>query len=147
MTESSAMQIGLARLYVKDISFESPRAPEIFRAAWRPEIKLDVAIHTRRAQENLFEVTLSLTIEAKEGEEVGFIVEVEQAGLFEVRGAQATDLDRILQVFCAGTLFPYARQVVDQQLLQGGFPPLMLAPINFEALFQQQQAQKKQPVS
>lgn len=131
-------QVGIARIYVKDISFESPLAPKIFMQQWRPEIKLGVEVRHRKVQENLFEVSLELTVEAQEGEKVGFITEVEQAGLFEVSGAQGAQLEHILSVFCASTLFPYARQVVDQCLNQGGFPPVMLAPLNFEALYARQ---------
>jgi preprotein translocase subunit SecB len=138
MSDQNVLQIGIAKIYVKDLSFESPMAPNIFRENWRPEIKLDVSVKPRRVQEHLFEVALELTVEAKEGENVGFIVEVEQAGLFEVRAPEGPQLDRVLRVFCPSTLFPYARSVIDQQLVQGGFPPLQLAPVNFENLGRQQ---------
>jgi preprotein translocase subunit SecB len=132
MSEQNAVQIGIAKIYVKDISFESPMAPMIFRENWRPEIKLDVTVTPRHVQESLFEVALEITVEAREGDDVGFLVEIEQAGLFEVKVPEGPQLDRILRVFCPSTLFPYARQAIDQALLQGGFPPLMLAPVNFE---------------
>jgi preprotein translocase subunit SecB len=135
MTEqSSTLQVRIAKLYVKDLSFESPSAPAVFRENWRPEIKLDVATRHRRIQEDLFEVAVELTIDAREGKDVGFIVEVEQCGIFEIKGPEGPQIERILKVFCPTTLFPYARAVVDQQLIQGGFPPLMLAPVNFEAM-------------
>lgn len=137
---NDALQIGIARIYLKDLSFESPQAPMIFRENWRPEIKLDVRVKPRRVQENFFEVALEMTIEAKEGNEVGFIVEIEQAGLFDIRGPEGPGFERALHVFCPTTLFPYARQAVDQALTQGGFPPLMLAPVNFESIAQQKRA-------
>jgi preprotein translocase subunit SecB len=130
----SSPQIGIARIYVKDLSFESPKAPEVFGADWHPEIKLDVGVRHRRFQGTFYEVTLELTIEAREGANVGFIVEIEQAGLFDIRGFEGPSLERALQIFCPSTLFPYARQNVDNALIQGGFAPLMLAPLNFEQL-------------
>ena len=145
MTEQNAPQIGIARIYVKDLSFESPKAPEVFGADWHPEIKLDVAVRHRRFQGNLFEVTLELTIEARENQNVGFIVEIEQAGLFDIRGFDGVNLERALQVFCPSTLFPYARQNVDHALIQGGFAPLMLAPLNFEQLQRQSQSNSHTP--
>ena len=131
---NAPLQVRIAKLYVKDLSFESPLAPAVFRENWRPEIKLDVATRHRAIQEDFFEVSVELTVEAREGKDVGFIVQVEQCGIFEVKGPDGTQVERILKVFCPTTLFPYARQVVDQQLVQGGFPPLMLAPVNFEAM-------------
>ena len=142
MTETQSLQIGIARLYIKDLSFEAPRSPQIFRENWRPEVKMDLKVKPRRIEAGLHEVSVVLTLEATEDGKVGFIVEVEQAGLFEVRGPEGATLDRALHVYCPSTLFPYARQVVDQQLVMGGFPPLMLAPVNFEALYAQRQQQE-----
>ena len=137
----SSAQIGIARIYVKDLSFESPKAPDVFGADWHPEIKLDVGVRHRRFQGTFYEVSLELTIEAREGSNVGFIVEIEQAGLFDIRGFDGASLERALQIFCPSTLFPYARQNVDHALIQGGFAPLMLAPLNFEQL--QRDSQKR----
>lgn len=145
MTEQSSAQIGIARIFVKDLSFESPKSPEVFGTEWHPEIKLDVAVRHRRFQGTFFEVTLELTIEAREGQNIGFIVEIEQAGLFDIRGFEGANLERALQVFCPSTLFPYARQNVDHALIQGGFAPLMLAPLNFEQLQKQSKAKANSP--
>jgi preprotein translocase subunit SecB len=139
MSEQNSPQIGIARIYVKDLSFESPKAPEVFGSEWHPEIKLDVAVRHRRFQGTLYEVTLELTIEAREKQNVGFIVEIEQGGLFDIRGFEGSNLERALQIFCPSTLLPYARQNVDHALIQGGFAPLMLAPLNFEQLYRQSQ--------
>lgn len=137
-SKDASMQIGIAKLYIKDLSFESPQAPQIFRENWRPEVKMNVAVKPKRMQDNLFEVVLELNVEAREGAEVGFIVEIEYAGLFEVQAPEGPQLDRVLKVFAPTTLFPYARQAIDQCLVQGGFPPLLLAPVNFENLMRQQ---------
>ena len=132
MQEQNALQVGIVRIYLKDLSFESPKAPQIFRENWRPEIKLDVSVKLKRIEGDFYEVCLGMTVEAKSTTEIGFIVELEQAGLFEIRGPEGAHLERALRVFCPTVLFPYARQTIDQALLLGGFPPLMLAPINFE---------------
>src|SRR5690606_16873279 len=126
-------QIGIARIYLKDSSFESPAAPGIFRRRWEPKIDLRVGVSNRHVEENFYEVVLEVHAEAKDDKgEVGFIVEIEQAGLFEIQGFEGQEKEHVLQVFCPTNLFPYARQVIDQSLSQGGFPPVMLAPISFE---------------
>ena len=132
MQEQQALQIGIVRIYLKDLSFESPKAPQIFRENWRPEIKLDVSVRPKKVDGNFYEVSLGITVEAKAGTDTGFIVELEQAGLFDIRGPEGAGLEKALRVFCPNVLFPYARQTIDQALLLGGFPPLMLAPINFD---------------
>lgn len=139
MTDQTAaaapLSVRLLRVYVKDLSFENPRSPQIFRENWRPEISLEVAVQSRPLEDGVYEVILRLTTEAKKSEEeVGFICEVEQAGIFEVKAAEPALLERALKVFCPTTLFPYARQVIDQSLLLGSFPPILLAPVNFEQL-------------
>lgn len=137
MSENTGPQIGIARIYTKDLSFESPSAPKIFTLDWRPEVKLDVSVRPQNLEGNFWEVTLKLTAEARHEATVGFIVEVEQAGIFELKGMDKAQTNRALQTFCPSTLFPYARQVIDQSLIQGGFAPLMLAPLNFEHLQKQ----------
>ena len=128
------VEIGIAHIFVRDISFESPDPLTFLRSATRPQIRLDARVGVKVVQESLFEVRLELTVEAKTDDKVVFIVEVEQCGLFEVRNASQDQLEHVLNVFCPTTLFPYARQAVDQALNHGGFQPLMLAPINFESL-------------
>jgi preprotein translocase subunit SecB len=144
--QNQQVQIGLARIYVKDLSFESPLAPQLFGRNWQPEVKMQVSVRPRRIQDTMWEVSLELSLEAKDGQKTGFMIEVEHSGLFEVVGASEAQLDHILTVFCPSTVFPYTRQVIDQLLVQGGFPPLMLAPINFEQLRKQgaQAPQEKQ---
>ena len=131
---SEQVEIGIAQIFVRDLSFESPDPIRFLRAKARPEIRLDARVGAQSTQESLYEVRLELTVEAKAEDSVVFIVEIEQCGLFEVRGASREQLEHVLKVFCPSTLFPYARQAIDQALNQGGFQPLMLAPINFESL-------------
>lgn len=147
MSEANGAQVGIARIYVKDLSFESPSAPKIFTQDWRPEVKLDVSVRPQALEGQFWEVTLKLTAEARHEATVGFIVEIEQAGIFEIRGMDKPNLNRTLQTFCPATLFPYARQAIDQCLVQGGFAPLMLAPLNFDQLQKQALTQERSPAS
>jgi len=126
----------MQRIYVKDISFESPRSPEIFRGNWKPRINLDLNTRSRILEADLYEVVLTLSIEASaEGEQTGFIVELQQAGVFHISGLDETQLQHTLASYCPNLLFPYARETVDSLVLKGSFPPLMLAPVNFDALY------------
>lgn len=151
MTDSQQdqAQFSLQRIYVKDLSFESPKVPEIFQNQWQPEVKLDLNASNRPLEEHLFEVVLSLTITVengpKENRETAFVVEVQQAGVFMAKGLQDDELHRTLGAFCPNILFPYAREAVDNLVLRGSFPPIMLAPVNFDALYVQarEQAEKK----
>ena len=129
-------QFGMQRIYVKDISFESPRSPEVFREEWKPRMKLDLNSRYQRLDEGLYEVVLTITVEARgEDEQVGFIVELQQAGIFRVTGLEDSQLQHTLSSFCPNILFPYARETIDSLVVKGSFPALMLAPVNFDALY------------
>ena len=134
-------QFALQRIYVKDLSFESPKSPEIFQKQWKPEVKLDLNTKNCKLEGSLHEVVLSLVITVVNGEEkeqqVTFIVEVEQAGVFFINGLKGEELHRTLGAFCPSILFPYAREAIDNVVTRGSFPPIMLAPVNFDALYQQ----------
>ncbi|MCW9053590.1 MAG: protein-export chaperone SecB [Motiliproteus sp.] len=135
------------RLYLKDASYEAPGSPAIFTKDWTPEVNLDLNTKTNKINDNHFEVILSLTVIAKCEGEPAFLVEVQQAGLFKVENIEGPQLQHTLGAFCPTILFPYAREVVDNMANKGSFPSLMLAPVNFEALFAEQmkQQQQKQP--
>ena len=135
-------QFSVQRIYTKDLSFESPATPAIFTKQWQPTLSVD--LNTRSGsidEEGNFEVVLSITVTAKMDEETGFLIEVHQAGVFLVRGFQPDELKRILGTAAPNVLFPYAREAIDAFCIKGGFPPLMLAPVNFEAVYQQAQTQ------
>ena len=140
------VEVGIARIYVKDFSFESPRAPQVFQQQIQPELKIEVNVTPKNLQGQFYEVTLNLLVEAEHTKEPFFLIEIEQAGIFEVKNASAQQLDHILTVFAPTTLFPYARASIDQALLQGSLPPLSLAPINFEAMRQQRVVKQEQPI-
>lgn len=130
-------QIRLERMYLKDGSFESPNTPALFQEPWQPDIDLQINTRSQRAGTDLFEVVLTVTVTAKLGEKTAFIIEVQQAGLFRLEGFPDEVLHRMLGTFCPGTLFPYVREAVDSFAVRGGFPPLQLVPINFEAAYEE----------
>ena len=141
-TQEQQPQFALQRIYIKDLSFESPKAPEIFKTQWQPEVKLDLnTTNSALDEEGMFEVVLSLTATVSNGEETAFVAEVQQAGIFLARNLPEADLHRTLGAFCPNLLFPYAREAIDNLVTRGSFPALMLAPVNFDALYLQAQQQ------
>ncbi len=144
--EQAEQQFVLQRVYLKDLSFESPGAPDIFRKEYKPQVNVDLRTKSNTIEGDNYEVVLTITITAKLGEETAFLAEVQQAGIFFVRGIEGEELRRILAIFCPNTLFPYARETIDTIVTKGTFPALMMAQINFEALYVQalQQAAQQQ---
>lgn len=137
-------QFAIQRLYLKDASFESPGAPKAFTQEWKPDVNLEINSRTRPLNDELYEVVLTLTVTAKNGEETAFLIEVQQAGLFLAKGLEGPQLQHTLGAFCPTILFPYAREAVDNLANKGSFPPLQLAPVNFEALFAEQMQKQAQ---
>lgn len=135
-----APHINIGRIYLKDASFESPKAPEIFTMEdWSPNIEVSVDIDNNALSDGVYECVLSITASAVSDDETFFLVSVEQAGIFSLSGTDDDHLTHILRVFCPTQLFPFARQAVADLAEKGGFPQLLLQPINFDALLQQQQ--------
>jgi preprotein translocase subunit SecB len=133
---AAAPEFALERIYIKDLSFESPRAPEVFRGPWQPQIQLDINSRTTPIGDERYEVVLTVTAHAKSAEGQSLmIVEVQQGGVFRVRGFADDRLRRVLATQCPTILFPYVRESIDTLAVKGGFPPLMLAPVNFDAMF------------
>ncbi len=130
----------IQRIYIKDVSFETPNTPAIFQKEWQPEVKLDMDTKTAVLSQDIYEVVLTLTVTCTLGEETAFLCEVKQAGIFTASNLEAQQLAHCLGSYCPNILFPYAREAVSSTVTRAGFPPVMLAPINFEALYQQQQA-------
>lgn len=146
--QAQAPQFNIQRIYTKDISFESPNAPAIFQKEWKPEVKLDIDTTTNKLAENAFEVVLSVTVTAMLGEETAFLCETQQAGIFAVP-AEMPDQAKahLLGSYCPNMLFPYARETISNLVNRGTFPPLNLAPVNFDAIFaayMQKRAQQAQ---
>lgn len=134
----------MEKIYVKDISLEIPHAPQIFLERENPQI--DVQLHTQAGsvEEGIFEVTVMTTVTAKVGEKVMFLVEAKQAGIFQIRNVPNAELEPLLAVVCPNILFPYLREVVSDVTVRAGFAPVLLNPINFEVLYQQQKQQQAQ---
>ena len=144
MSQEAAPSFAIEKLYVKDMSLEVPNAPEIFLESESPEIGLQLQTAVTALGEDAFEVTLTTTVTAKLGEEkTVFLVEVAQAGIFRVRNVPEDNLPPLLSIACPNILFPYAREVVSESITRAGFAPVLLQPVNFEALYAQrmQQAQ------
>ena len=125
------------KLYVKDLSLEVPNAPQIFLERESPEIEIQLQSAATGLGDDLFETVLTVTITAKREDKGFFLVEVAQAGIFQIKNVPQADLEAILGVACPNILFPYAREVVSSAVSRAGFPPVILAPVNFEALYQQ----------
>lgn len=135
---TQAQQFAVQRIYVKDLSFEAPSTPGVFRKQWQPKLNVDLNTRSNPIDgEGNFEVVLSITITAKLEEETAFLIEVQQAGIFSVRGFEGEDLRRILGTAAPNVLFPYARETIDSVCVKGAFPPIVLAPVNFDAVYQQ----------
>lgn len=139
------VQFSLQRIYVKDLSFESPKSPAIFQAKWNPQVNLDLNTRHSQLQEGIHEVVLSLSATVTNGEDdVSFIAEVQQAGIFAINGLDEAGMRHTLGAFCPNILFPYAREAIDNLVLRGSFPPLMLSPVNFDALYAQAEQRRSE---
>lgn len=144
-------QFSIQRIYTKDISFEAPNSPAMFQKEWKPEVQLDLDTKSNPLGENLFEIVLSVTVTAKLGEETAFLCEVQQAGIFSIGDMPEQNKAHMIGAFCPNTLFPYARETISNLVNRGTFPPLNLAPVDFNAVFaaymqkRAQQAQAQEP--
>lgn len=130
-------QFAINKIYIKDISFESPNSPGQFTAEWKPESNLELNTNGKPLEDNVYEVVLSLTITVKNNEQTAYLVEVQQCGIFSIAGFTDQDLSHMLGSFCPNILFPYAREAVSNLVTHGGFPQMLLAPVNFDALYSQ----------
>ena len=130
-------EFALQRIYTKDISFETPNSPGVFGVEWKPESNLNLNSNTRKLDDSHYEVTLTVTVTTKIGDQTAFLVEVQQAGIFLVKGFPEPEMGHMLGAYCPNILFPYARETVSDLVTKGSFPQLLLAPVNFDALYAQ----------
>jgi len=136
-------QLSLQKIYTKDVSFEAPGAPQIFQGTnSQPNVELNLSQRVTQLGEAAFEVVLSVTATCKIDEKTAYLAEVHQAGIFGLSGFDASGRDAVLATYCPNVLFPYARQVVSDLVQNGGFPPFFLQPINFDALYADQQRRR-----
>lgn len=135
--ENAAAQFQIQKLYTKDVSFEVPSAPQIFQETGQADVKMSLAQKVEDLGDNLKEVSLTVTVTASIGEKTAYLVEVAQAGIFMVSGFNEQSAHAVVNTMCPNVLFPYARQVIASIVTDGGFPPLVLQPVNFDALYSQ----------
>lgn len=142
---SDALQpvFSIEKIYVKDVSLEVPGGPQAFMRQEQPQLEVQITQQSQRVNESLVEVTLVVTVTAKSGDKVLFLVETSQAGVFQIRNVAEPDLPPLLGIVCPNVLFPYARETVSDLITRAGFPPVLLAPVNFEAIYQQRAAAEK----
>ena len=144
-SEAAGPAFSVQRIYLKDLSFETPMGAAAFQKQWQPKVNQDLNTKSTQISEDLYEVGLRLTMTVTDGEDTIYLIEVEQAGLFVIKGLDPQQAAHVINTTCPTILFPYAREAIDSVLTKGSFPALMLPPINFDALFASalQQAEAK----
>ena len=138
--ETKTGQFAPQKIYIKDLSFETPHSPEIFTEEWNPAVNMNIASEAKLIDEKLYEVVLTVTVTVTMEEKTAYLVEAHQAGVFHIDGFPEEIIARMVATICPNILFPFARELVADLVTRGGFPQLLLAPVNFEALYQQQNA-------
>lgn len=137
MTEQTQPSFQIEKIYVKDLSLELPNAPQVFLQGENPQIEVQVHNAAQQFADSLYEVVITVTVTARAGEKTLFLAEAAQAGIFAVRNVPAEDLDPLLGIACPNILYPYVRETISDLVTRGGFPPVVLAPVSFEALYAQ----------
>ena len=144
--QEQAQQPGFSieKIYVKDASVEIPHAPQIFTDRTQPQVSIELGNYAQQIEENIFEVAIKVTVTSKIADKTVFLVEVTQAGIFQISNVPAENIELIVGITCPNILFPYARESVSDLIVRAGFQPVLLNPINFEALFAQQKQQQSE---
>jgi len=137
----------IEKVYVKDLSLEIPNAPQAFLEREAPSVDIQLHHNSTSVEEGVYQTILTVTVTAKVAERTLFLVEAAQAGIFVLRNIPPNDIEMVLGVACPNILFPYAREVVSDVVVRAGFPPVVLNPVNFEALYQAQRDQAQQPAT
>jgi preprotein translocase subunit SecB len=140
--QSSGGRLTIKSVYCKDISFETPNSPGIFRSEWKPEVEMQLRTEAREVGANEYEVVLMVTVTSRVNGNTAFLAEVKHAGLFGIAGLAPEKMGRTLGSHCPNILFPYTRELISDLVVRGGFPPLVLAPVNFEALYEKHLAEQ-----
>ncbi|MFT3757483.1 protein-export chaperone SecB [Thauera sp.] len=142
MSENAQPVFSIEKLYVKDLSVEVPGAPQIYLEREAPQVNVQLRTEGKSIDEGVYEITLTVTVSATIGEDrTLFLVEVAQAGIFQIRNVPEADLEAVMMIGCPNILFPYAREAVSDAVTRAGFQPVLLSPVNFEALYQSQRQQ------
>ncbi|MBI3771147.1 MAG: protein-export chaperone SecB [Gammaproteobacteria bacterium] len=149
MSEANQVQgrFGIQKVYVKDLSFEAPNTPAIFaEQKWEPEVNVQLNTRVENVGPAVHEVVLTVTVTAKMGDKTAYLAEVQQAGIFQADGFEQSQMGHLLGSFCPGILFPYVREAVSDLVTRGGFPQMLLAPVNFDLIYTQHLQQQQQAV-
>ncbi|MEJ2115855.1 MAG: protein-export chaperone SecB [Gammaproteobacteria bacterium] len=137
MADKPAQKFEIQKIYIKDLSFETPNSPKIFTEKWHPKTDVHIQTENNKLDENIFEVAITVTVTATQGESTAFLAEVNQAGIFLIEHFSKDQHKQLLGSYCPNILFPFARETVAELVAKGGFPQLLLNPVNFDALYQQ----------
>ena len=143
--QNNAPVFSIEKVYVKDLSLEIPNAPQVFLEREAPQVDIQLHHNSSNVEDGVYQTTLTVTVTAKVKDKTLFLVEAAQAGIFVVRNLPAQDLEAVLGIACPNILFPYVREVISDVVTRAGFPPVVLAPVNFEAIYQQQPAAGSEP--
>jgi len=131
-------QFSIQKIYTKDMSFETPNSPKVFTEKWEPAVEFNLGTHVLPLENSMYEIALTVTITVKNGDATAYLVEVNQAGIFSLSGFTDAEMGPMVGSFCPNILFPYARETISDLVTKGGFPQMLLAPVNFDALYSQQ---------
>jgi preprotein translocase subunit SecB len=137
----------IQKLYLKDVSLEAPKSPEIFTLEWKPQTNIQLSSEAKMLGDDVHEVVLTVTVTTKSGDETAYLVEIQQAGIFTTKGFTKEQLGPLLGSYCPNLMFPFAREAVAELVSKGGFPQLLLSPVNFDALYTHHQQQLEQQVA
>ncbi len=147
MADKSTQKFEIQKIYIKDLSFETSNSPKIFTEKWNPKTDVHIQTENTSLDNNMYEVCITVTVTALQNEKTAFLAEVKQGGIFLVENFQQDQHGQLLGSYCPNILFPFAREVVAELISKGGFPQLLLNPVNFDALYQQQQKALKEQKS
>ncbi len=140
MSEQQAPVFTIEKIYVKDLSLELPSAPQIFLEREQPNIEVQLNTAINKIDEGVYETSITVTVTSKVKDKTMFLVEATEAGIFQIRNVPESDLDTVLAIGCPNIIFPYVRELISDIIVRAGFPPMMLNPVNFEALYAQRKA-------
>ncbi len=141
--DEKEQKFDIQKIFIKDVSFESPNAPAVFREQWKPKTEVHLTAQNVKVEDDIYEVTLQVTVTSSQDEKTAFLVELKQSGVFLIKGFSKDQLNHLLGSYCPHALFPFAREAISDLVSKGGFPPLLLSPVNFDALYSQQLANLK----
>ncbi|MBA1443588.1 MAG: protein-export chaperone SecB [Chromatiales bacterium] len=137
--EQPNRELSIQRIYLKDVSFETPNSPSVFQKEWKPETNVNMNTEVNTLSENVYEVVLNVTVTTKVGEQTAYLAEVQQAGIFSISGFADQEMGAVVGSYCPNLLFPYVREAISDMVTKGSFPQMVLQPVNFDALYAQHQ--------